>query len=331
MSPTGRSFEDWAETRVGQAILFWGALELLLRTLDALTKSDLLVMLRGSLAPELEFLGHPRAALVLVSLASALLWWANRPKKPTRSILDTPDQPEPKNHSAIEVTALPLFLAFVCGLSFASFEWSSPSHGRLAHLSTPAPIKNLPGKLERGLQATARTARINPSAALSAASGSPKEAERLVQSLPPLTPALDQESEGANIEGNENPAALNPFDLHAPGGASSPEREQAAPKPAPGVGKLEARRKALDRIEQARNRKDWQSLASLCEGAIAGSPQWLTPYLFAGEAYASLGQIDLAIQRLEYVQRNGARNPDNELAVEQAARLRESIRQQYGR
>jgi hypothetical protein len=72
-------------------------------------------------------------------------------------------------------------------------------------------------------------------------------------------------------------------------------------------------------------------MATLAEDAIAQNPQWLTPYELAGEAYVHLGDIDRAIARLEYVKMSGAGSLGDGWAVLQAARLRESIRHQYGR
>ncbi len=128
MGSAGRGRWHWLQTRIGQVFLFWGVLELILRALDVLTKSDLLLMLRDSLASDLQFVAHPRFALLLVVLAFALLWEHNDPKKPAKSILDQPDQPQ-KNYSAIEATAIPFFLAFVCGVGLAAFDPSRPNHG----------------------------------------------------------------------------------------------------------------------------------------------------------------------------------------------------------
>jgi transcriptional regulator with XRE-family HTH domain len=323
----------WVQTRVGQVILFWGILELTLRALDAVMKSGLLLALRGSLSSNLEFLADPRVALVLVALAFGLLW-ASRPKKPVKSLLDQAEQPEPKHYSVVEATAIPFFLAFVCGVSLATFNWSAPDHERLARLTAPRYNQSLPGALQTTLQsaATAHTPAIHLPSHSAGQPRSSGETKPSRPSLPPLTPAIDQESEGAALVGNGSQAALNPLDPRAPVVNSTQEGQQTVSQAGQSVSKgVTPAKNTFDRIDQARKDQDWQLVATLCEGAIAETPQRLTPYLFAGFAYANLGQIDRAIDRLEYVEKNGAGNPRYQLAVGQATRLRESIRRQYGR
>ena len=73
---------------------------------------------------------------------------------------------------------------------------------------------------------------------------------------------------------------------------------------------------------QLQEQKKWQELGNLCEQQIAKSPEWLTPYLFSGIAYANLGQKDKAIERLEYVERQSAGNE----AYRDASRLLQILR-----
>ncbi len=47
--------------------------------------------------------------------------------------------------------------------------------------------------------------------------------------------------------------------------------------------------------------KKYQELIRVCEVQIDRTPEWLTPYLFQGVAYANIGQRDKAIKRLKYV------------------------------
>ena len=84
-------------------------------------------------------------------------------------------------------------------------------------------------------------------------------------------------------------------------------------------------------LDAARQARDWHRLAVLSENAIRTTPEWLTPYWLAGEAYANLGQIDRAIPVLEYVKKQGQGNPDYDSAVTKATDMRESIRRRYGR
>ena len=327
VDPTGRTGWDWAQTRIGQVVLFWGVLQLILRTLDALTRSDMLLMLRRSLAPDLQWSAGPRVALFLVAVAILLLWGSNRPRKSAKSLLNLPRQPETKDYSLVEVMAIPFFLAFVCGVGLAAFESSSPNHGQLARLTLPSPTQNLPSLPQRRRSEAATSA--------SAPAGQPESAkgtEPLVRSLPALTPAIDRETERAGIVNGESRVMINPSDLRLPLITGMSPAGQAAAKSGPGASQADVpQKKTVGDMERAHKEKNWPLLASLCEDAMAENPQWLTPYLFAGEAYANLGQVNRAVDRLDYVRKNGAGNPEDRLAVEQATQLRESIRQRYGR
>jgi hypothetical protein len=61
----------------------------------------------------------------------------------------------------------------------------------------------------------------------------------------------------------------------------------------------------LQELERQRN---WVEVRTLCEAQIEKTPEWLTPYLCAGVAYANLGQEKEAIRRLEYVEKAAAGN-----------------------
>jgi hypothetical protein len=62
-------------------------------------------------------------------------------------------------------------------------------------------------------------------------------------------------------------------------------------------------------IVQLQTRKDWSRLRDVCEEQITKTPRWLTPYLYAGVAYMSLGEQEKAIERLTYVKQMAAGNP----------------------
>ena len=55
---------------------------------------------------------------------------------------------------------------------------------------------------------------------------------------------------------------------------------------------------------------DWIEVRDLCEAQILKTPEWLTPYLCAGVAHASLGDVEEAIVRLEHVELMASGNPD---------------------
>jgi hypothetical protein len=56
--------------------------------------------------------------------------------------------------------------------------------------------------------------------------------------------------------------------------------------------------------------KEWAKLIESCESQMQKRPEWLTPYAFAGIAYANLGQKDKAVQLLEQASQGMADNPD---------------------
>ncbi len=55
--------------------------------------------------------------------------------------------------------------------------------------------------------------------------------------------------------------------------------------------------------------KKFGEIISICEQQIKTTPEWLTPYLFLGVAYANTGGIDKAIENLEYVITNAPGDP----------------------
>lgn len=84
---------------------------------------------------------------------------------------------------------------------------------------------------------------------------------------------------------------------------------------------------AYKKMAKLEDGKDWVALRDLCEQEIKKTPEWLTPALFAGKAYAVLGDTDKAIERLDYVHRKSAGREDYKVGDQ----LRELIRQQTGR
>lgn len=66
----------------------------------------------------------------------------------------------------------------------------------------------------------------------------------------------------------------------------------------------------FQKFVQLQTARDWKGLRDTCEEQIKKAPQWLTPYLFAGVAYANLGDKAKAIERLMYVKTKAGENPD---------------------
>jgi hypothetical protein len=90
------------------------------------------------------------------------------------------------------------------------------------------------------------------------------------------------------------------------------------------VGAMEPVFKEMVKLQDERN---WSGLRAVAERQMTETPEWLTPALFSGLAHAQIGEIDVAIVRLEHVQRRAAGNPD----YADAARIRQQIREQTGR
>ena len=67
--------------------------------------------------------------------------------------------------------------------------------------------------------------------------------------------------------------------------------------------------------------KSWTALASLCEKWMKDTPDWYSPFVFAGFAYSNLGQKGTAIRLLERADAGMADNPDYGDFVSEAKRL----------
>jgi len=57
-------------------------------------------------------------------------------------------------------------------------------------------------------------------------------------------------------------------------------------------------------------RKEWPALVKLSMAEINAHPEWLTPYVFAGEAQLMLGHKPEAIELLGTAEKRIAGNPD---------------------
>ncbi|HLW79563.1 MAG TPA: hypothetical protein VKU44_08190 [Terriglobia bacterium] len=313
MDITGRNGWHWAQTRVAQIVLFWGVLELILRTLDAATKSDMLRMLRESLGPDLRFMSDPWLAAILVPLALAVL--SSRGSGPGR-----PEKPEemeatPKEgYSVAEAAAIPFFLAFVCGVVFPAFESSYPNRPQVVlRPNVPALSANAGRVMPR---------RQRPANAEGAGIGGGETGparEPLARSLPQLTPALDADTVSA--------AAQNPLKVAFPESVTTEQKGDGTDNA--GARTAEASQQdARNRMEQARREKNWRLLASLSESAIADRPRWVEAHWYAGEAYVHLGETARAIERLEYVTGQGAGKAEDRTVVAHAAQLLQFLKQQ---
>jgi hypothetical protein len=329
VEPRQESTLHWGATRIGQVALFWGVLQIALDLLDAFTRWDLILAVQGSLSPEFRFAVEPWFAVPMAVLGLGAVWWGSYPML----LLEGTSLSEalPDVNSVKRAVGIPLFLAVVCSLAFGGVEWNARKHRQLAQDTTRGSNPVLSGAVHhrphgarkaRGVAAPVEEPEVDQGTDLNA---------RL---SPLLAPALDRDSENPDSAD----VATGPLAGRLP----------ADPRPALRAYAYDGARKILlsgqpasdtdtpehrlfSRIEDAHQNKNWSLLASLSESAIKQSPQWLTPYLFAGEAYANLGKIDRALPMLEYVKQNGAGNPDYGYAIQHATEVRESIKRRYGR
>ncbi|HEV2493705.1 MAG TPA: hypothetical protein VG204_11625 [Terriglobia bacterium] len=329
MEPRQESTLHWGATRIGQVALFWGVLQIALDLLDALIKWDLILTVQLSLEPEFRFVVEPWFAVPLAVLGLGAVWWGSHPMMLAegRSLA----QALPDVNSVKRAVGIPLFLAFVCGLAFGGVEWNSRKHRQLAADTTRGSNPVLSGAVHHRPHGAKRARGVVP---------------------PPEQPAADQ---GTDLNARLSPLLTSAFgrDSGSPDSAEADAGPLAGnlpddPRPALRAYAYNGARKILlsgqpasdtdtpehrlfGRIERAHQDRNWSLLASLSEDAIKQSPQWLTPYLFAGEAYANLGKLDRALPMLEYVKQSGSGNPDYDYAFRHATELRESIKQRYGR
>ena len=67
---------------------------------------------------------------------------------------------------------------------------------------------------------------------------------------------------------------------------------------------------AFRQMEGMEQRKEWPALVKLSMAEINAHPEWLTPYVFAGEAQLMLGHKPEAIELLGTAEKRIAGNPD---------------------
>jgi tetratricopeptide (TPR) repeat protein len=67
--------------------------------------------------------------------------------------------------------------------------------------------------------------------------------------------------------------------------------------------------KIFKRIQVLEQQKNYPELITICEQQIKKTPEWLTPYLYLGVAYANIGNKEKAIELFEYVVQNAPDDP----------------------
>jgi len=321
----------WGATRIGQAALLWGVLAIALDLLDAFTRWGMILTVQGSLEPEFRFVVEPWFAVPLAVLGLAAVWWGSHPTMladETGLVQALPDV-----NSVRRAVGIPIFLAVVCSLAFGGVEWNSRKHRQTAEDTAGGSNPVLSGAVHQRPHGLKRGRHTAPPA-VEEQPETDQGADLNARLSPLLAPGFDRDSEASDAaEADAGPLAGKlPADprpairAYAYNGA---RKILLSGQPASDTDTPEHRLFSL--IEKAHQDGNWLLLAKVSEGAIQRNPQWLTPYLFAGEAYANLGKIDRALPMLEYVKKSGAGNPDYDYASRHATELREMIKQRYGR
>jgi hypothetical protein len=78
----------------------------------------------------------------------------------------------------------------------------------------------------------------------------------------------------------------------------------------------------FQKIIELQKAGDWHALHDVAEAQIGKTPRWLTPYLFSGVAYANLGDLAKAEERLSFVVANAGSDPNYAEAANLLARIR---------
>jgi hypothetical protein len=81
--------------------------------------------------------------------------------------------------------------------------------------------------------------------------------------------------------------------------------------------------KQIGALEQAR---DWAVLSKLSESQMRERPEWITPYVAAGEAYLQLGNRAKALELLESAEKQIAGNPDYDPIQKPLAQMLQILR-----
>lgn len=78
----------------------------------------------------------------------------------------------------------------------------------------------------------------------------------------------------------------------------------------------------FQRIVELEKNKNFGKLIEQCEEQIKKTPEWLTPYLFLGVAYANTGDTTKAISNLEHVVNNAPGDPSYAQAEDRLKQIR---------
>jgi hypothetical protein len=118
-----------------------------------------------------------------------------------------------------------------------------------------------------------------------------------------------------HTEGPNSPIANSPVTINPPVNPNAPvvtydfdgvRHTQIGNRFIAEVGEETTRFQDMAALEKQRR---WDDLRKQAESQIKTVPSWLTPYLFAAEAYANLGNRTKAVELCEYVKKQSGGNP----------------------
>jgi hypothetical protein len=84
-----------------------------------------------------------------------------------------------------------------------------------------------------------------------------------------------------------------------------------------GDGEMEA----FKQLVEANSSRNWKEVIRVSDAEKSKAPEWLTPYFFAGVAYANLCENDKAISNLKYFMDWARGSRSYEVAVPDAERI----------
>lgn len=80
------------------------------------------------------------------------------------------------------------------------------------------------------------------------------------------------------------------------------------------------------KMDELIKQKNYPELIKICKEQITETPEWLTPYLYLGAAYAETGNKNKAIEMFEYVQKNAYGNPKYSIVNEFLKELKSELK-----
>ncbi|HEV2304170.1 MAG TPA: hypothetical protein VGR93_01495 [Candidatus Acidoferrales bacterium] len=128
---------------------------------------------------------------------------------------------------------------------------------------------------------------------------------------------MDKLDEIENEVKKSNTGVWSGYDFNGARRSESPGRSEVVAGPEINI---------FQQLGKLNDSGDWNGLLGLAEKQIKQTPDWPTPYLFAGIASARLGQREVAIERLQTFLSGADDRMDYQNATNYAKQLLEQLR-----